>query len=336
VTKINNDKKLNSGGEIVIYKTKDGSSDLVVKMEKDSIWLSQAQIASLFCVERSVITKHLRNIFNDYELNEKSNVRFLHIANSDKPVKFYSLDAIISVGYRVNSKRATQFRIWATRILKNHIIKGYTINEKRLKENKDLKLVELEKTVNFLQRVIIGRQLKSIEANGLLRVITDYANSWIVLQKYDERKLKLVSRGKIINILNYDFSKSEINGLKTKLIKEKQASDIFGLERESALEMIIKNLAQTFAGKNLYPSVEECAAHLLYFVIKDHPFVDGNKRIGSFLFILFLLKNNYLYNKKGEKKINDSALTSLALLIAESDPKEKDVMVALITNLLIK
>ncbi|MEI7452468.1 MAG: virulence protein RhuM/Fic/DOC family protein [Candidatus Falkowbacteria bacterium] len=335
MAKIKNGKKSIFGGEIVIYKTKDGNPDLIVKMEKETIWLTQAQIANLFCVERSVITKHLRNIFNDFELNEKSNVHFLHIANSGKPVKFYSLDAIISVGYRVNSRRATQFRIWATKVLKNYIIKGYAINERGLRENKNLRLDELEKTINFLQRIISTKQLKSIEANGLLKVITDYANSWIVLQKYDERKLKLVSRGKIINNLNYDFSKSEINELKAKLIKEKQATDIFGLEREGALEMIIKNLAQTFAGKNLYSSVEERAAHLLYFVIKDHPFVDGNKRIGSFLFILFLLKNNYLYNKKGEKKINDSALTSLALLIAESDPKEKDMMVALISNLLI-
>ena len=155
------------------------------------------------------------------------------------------------------------------------------------------------------------------------------------MQKYDEHQLQVIKQGKIINNLNYDFSKNEINELKNKLIKEKQAADIFGRERENSLEGIIKNLEQTFAGKNLYPTIKERAAHLLYFIIKDHPFVDGNKRIGSFLFILFLVKNNYLYNKKGEKKINDGALASLALLIAESDPKEKEVMVALITNLLI-
>ena len=168
----------------------------------------------------------------------------------------------------------------------------------------------------------------------MLKVITDYANSWVILQKYDERQLRIVKSGRVIRGLDYDFSKNEINELKNKLIRAKQATDIFGRERELSLEGIIKNLEQTFAGKNLYPSVAERAAHLLYFIIKDHPFIDGNKRIGSFLFILFLVKNNYLYNKKGEKKINDNALASLALLIAESNPKEKEIMVALVTNLL--
>ncbi|OIO07385.1 hypothetical protein COX68_00415 [Candidatus Falkowbacteria bacterium CG_4_10_14_0_2_um_filter_41_15] len=325
-------------GEIAIYKAKDGRPDLTVKMEKETIWLTQAQIAVLFGIKRPAITKHLNNIFKDGELDRNSVCSISeHTAPDGKIYKtaFYNLDAIISVGYRVNSKWATQFRIWATNVLRNHIVKGYTINEQRLKENKELKLGELQKTINFLQRVINNWQLKLIEAQGLLKVISDYANSWIILQKYDEHQLQVIKQGKIINNLNYDFSKNEINELKNKLIKEKQAADIFGRERENSLEGIIKNLEQTFAGKNLYPTIKERAAHLLYFIIKDHPFVDGNKRIGSFLFILFLVKNNYLYNKKGEKKINDGALASLALLIAESDPKEKEVMVALITNLLI-
>jgi len=330
-----NDKDLISRGEIVIYQAKDGSPDLAVKMEKENIWLTQAQIAILFGIERSVITKHLRNIFNSGELEEKSNVQKMHILNSDKPVKFYNLDIIISVGYRVNSKRATQFRIWATNVLKRHIIKGYTINEKRLKENKELKLDELQKTVNLLRRVINNRQLKSDEAQGLLKVITDYANSWVILQKYDQHKLEIKKQGKISYSLDYDLSKDEIDALKAELLKDKQAADLFGQEREHSLERIIKSLEQTFGGKNLYPTIAERAAHLLYFTIKDHPFIDGNKRIASFLFILFLVRNNYLYNKKGEKKINDNALASLALLIAASDPKEKKVMVALITNLLI-
>lgn len=329
------DKKINSGDEIIIYKAKDGAPDLMVKMQKETIWLTQQQIAILFDIERSVITKHLSNIFKVGELEEKSNVQKMHIPNSDKPVKFYNLDVIISVGYRVNSKRATQFRIWATKVLKEHIVKGYTINERRLKENKDLKLDELEKTINFLRRVINNRQLKSMEAEGLLKVITDYANSWVVLQRYDERQLKIIKNGKVSYNLNYDFSLEEIKELKIKLIEEGQATDIFGQERENSLEGIIRNLEQTFDGQNLYPTIGERAAHLLYFIIKDHPFIDGNKRIGSFLFIVFLIKNNYLYNKKGEKKINDNALASLALLIAESNPKEKNTMVALVTNLLI-
>ncbi|MFA4942787.1 MAG: virulence protein RhuM/Fic/DOC family protein [Patescibacteria group bacterium] len=336
-----NAKKISSKDEIVIYKAKDGLPDLVVKMEKETIWLTLNQIASLFVTDKSGISRHISNIFKSGELSPMATVAKIATVQKEggreivRQIEYYNLDAIISVGYRVNSKRATQFRIWATNVLKSHIIKGYTINEKRLKENKDLKLGELEKTVNFLQRVINNRQLKSIEAKGLLKVITDYANSWIILQRYDEQKLEIIKNGKVSYNLNYDFSVNEIKELKKKLIKEKQATDIFGRERENSLAGIVRNLEQTFGGKNLYPTIEERAAHLLYFVIKDHPFIDGNKRIGSFLFILFLVKNNYLYNKKGEKKINDGALASLALLIAESDPKEKNVMVALITNLLI-
>ncbi len=337
----NDNKNLISKGEIVIYKAKDGAPDLSIKMEKETIWLTLNQIASLFVTDKSGISRHISNIFKNGELLPGATVAKIATVQKEgkreivRQIEYYNLDVIISVGYRVNSKRATQFRIWATNVLKTHIINGYTINERRLKENKDLKLNELEKTVNFLQRIINSRQLKSIEAKGLLKVITDYANSWIILQKYDERKLQVIKQGKIITSLNYDFSKNEINELKSKLVKEKQATDIFGQERECSLEGIIKNLEQTFGDESLYPTIEERAAHLLYFVIKDHPFIDGNKRIGSFLFILFLVKNNYLYNKKGEKKINDGALASLALLIAESDPGEKDVMVALITNLLI-
>jgi len=333
-------KQISLKDEIVIYKAKGGAPDLMVKMDKETIWLTLDQIASLFAVDKSGISRHISNIFKSGELSPMATVAKNATVQREgkrevmRQIEYYNLDVVISVGYRINSKYATQFRIWATNILKSHIIKGYTINEKRLKENKDLKLSELEKTVNFLRRIINNRQLKSIEVRGLLKVITDYANSWIILQKYDERKLEIVKRGKVINSLDYSFSKDEIFELKNKLIKEKQATDIFGQEREGALEGIIKNLEQTFAGKNLYPTAAERAAHLLYFVIKDHPFVDGNKRIGSFLFILFLVTNNYLYNKKGEKKINDSALASLALLIAKSDPKEKDIMVALITNLL--
>ena len=241
---------------------------------------------------------------------------------------------VISIGYRVNSRRATQFRIWANSVLREYLVKGYAINEKRLQENKELKLNELQNTICFLQKVISNHQLKSNEAKGLLKVITNYANSWIILQRYDENKLQLKKSGRIVEALSYELSKNEIAELKQELFMNKQATDIFGLERENGLKMIIGNLEQTYSGKKLYPNIEDRAAHLLYFIIKDRPFVDGNKRIGSFLFILFLIKNNYLYNKKGEKNINDNALASLALLIAASNPKEKDLMIALVSNLL--
>ena len=322
-------------GEIVIYRTKDGKAKLEVNLWEETVWLTQKQIADLFNTERSVITKHINNVFKIGELEEKSNVHFLHIANSDKPVKFYNLDTIISIGYRVNSRRATQFRIWASKIFKDHLLKGFTINEKRLKEQRQVKLQELESAIALLQSAIRNRELKKVEAEGLLKVITDYANSWILLQKYDEGKLVIQKKTlKFCWELDYEEAKKSIAGLKNNLVRSKNATEIFGQERGHGLDAIIGNLNQSFGGKKLYPSVEEKAAHLLYFVIKDHPFVDGNKRIASLLFILFLAKNNYLLNKKGERKINDNALVALALLVAESNPKEKEVMVALITNLL--
>jgi prophage maintenance system killer protein len=326
------------GKQIVIYKAKTGP-ELQVNLQKDSIWLTQIQIASLFNIERSVITKHLRNIFQEDELDKKSVCAiFAHTASDGKnyQTQYYNLDVVISVGYRVNSKQATQFRIWATKVLKKHLLDGYTINEKRLKESRNLKLKEMEKAVALLHRVMNVKQLNNIESQGLLKVITDYTQTWILLQQYDEGKLKLPkTTGKALAKLDYEESQKAFQQLKFELRSKKEASDLFGQERGPAFQGIIGNLYQTFGGKEVYPSLEEKAAHLLYFIIKDHPFIDGNKRVGSFLFILFLVKNNYLLNKKGERKINDNALVALALLIAESDPREKDVIIALVTNLLV-
>lgn len=259
----------------------------------------------------------------------------MHIPFSDKPVSLYNLDVIISLGYRVNSKRATQFRIWATKVLREHIVKGFTLNEKRLVEQQQSKLKELEKAVVLLQNAAQAAITKS-EAIGLLSIITGYAKSWILLQKYDNKDINLISRGlsKPAGQIRYGEAKKAIDLLKEDLINKKEASELFGIERESALEGILESIHQTFGGKELYPSIEEKAAHVLYFIIKDHPFVDGNKRIGSFLFILFLHKNNYLFKSTGETKINDNTLVAIALLIAESKPKEKETMIALISNLL--
>ena len=316
--------------QIVIYTSPKGDNKVDVVLRDETVWLSQAQLSQLFGIERSVVTKHLRNIFETAELSEKSNVHFLHIANSDKPVKFYNLDVIISVGYRVNSSRATQFRIWATQVLRHHILDGFTINEKRLKESKELKLKELEKAVSLLKTAMNHNLLNQSEATGLLQVITEYANSWILLQKYDQRKLEL--KKKIIkkaHVITYENALEYINKL-----KNKEATDIFGQERGEALKAILGSIHQSFGGHEIYPSLEQKAAHLLYFLIKDHPFVDGNKRSASFLFIVFLTQNKILLNNKGEKKINENALVALALLIAESNPKDKEIMIALITNLL--
>ena len=327
---------MENNNQIVIYTDNAKNIHLDVKLKDESIWLTQAELALLLHVERSVVTKHLRNIFNSGELVKNSNVQKMHITHSDKPVALYSLDAILSVGYRVNSKQATQFRIWATGILKEHILKGYTLNEKRLKENQTIKLKELEKTISLLQGVIRSKALNDAEAKGLLSVITDYAHSWILLQQYDAGSLqtkKSVTKG--ITYVEIKESTNAILALREYLRKRKENTDVFARERHhGAIEGIFNSIRQSFCGKELYLSLEEKAAHLLYFIIKQHPLVDGNKRVASLLFIIFLTKNKYLYRKDGERKINDNALVALALLIAESKPVEKEVMISLVTNLL--
>jgi len=318
-------------GDIVIYKTPQGPQ-LDVKLKRHSVWLTQAQIAYLFNIERSVITKHTNNIFKDKELTEKRNVQKMHLPHSDKPVKFYSLDLILSVGYRVNSQRATQFRIWATKTLKQHLIKGYTINKKRLLKKSD-KLKQLQKTITFLQE---KSQHKLLTGQGkeILDLLADYSKSLTLLEQYDKQIFPLIKGKSAKFILEYQQAQIVISQLKSQLQAKKEASELFGQENSARFESIIKNLFQTFDGKELYRTIEEKAAHLLYLTIKDHPFNDGNKRIGSFLFIYFLDRNQYLDKVTGERKINDNALVSLALLIAVSEPKEKEIMIKIIINLL--
>jgi prophage maintenance system killer protein len=324
-------------GEIIIYQPKSGGPRFEVALEKETVWLTQAQIAKLFDIDRTVITKHISNIFKEKELNSKAvSAKIAHTAADGKIYKtqFYNLDLIISVGYRVSSSRATKFRIWATKILKDHILKGYTLNQKRLQEKG---LAEFEQAVALVKSALETKKLKGAEAKGLLEVITKYAQSWLLLQKYDEEQLILpVKQAKPKYQLDYNQAIEAISNLKINLLTKKQATDLFGKERGETLAGIIGNIYQSFGGKALYPSIEAKAAHLLYFIIKDHPFADGNKRIGSFLFIVFLSRNNYLLDKKGERKFNDNALVALALLIAESDPKQKEVLIRLVMNFLIK
>ncbi len=325
--------------EIVIYRDKRGDVTLRADADNETIWATQEQIAGVFGTKRPAITKHLNNIFNSGELERRSVCSILeHTAADGKTYKtqFYNLDAILSVGYRVNSKQATHFRQWATKTLRDYILKGYALNARRLQEAQQTSVKELERTLQFIQGAIRRRQLDQKEVDSLLSVIGDYANSWILLQRYDKDELVLQKgKGKEHRRFEYGYARSAVDELKKNLVAKGEATELFGSERDQSFQGILGNIYQTFGGKELYSGLEEKAAHLLYFVIKDHPFSDGNKRVGSFLFILFLERNWLLYRKSGERKINDNALVALALLIAESVPGEKEALIKLVTNLLV-
>ncbi len=326
-------KKIKTG-EILIYKSPHGP-EIQVKLEKNSVWMDAHLIARLFNVNRPAIVKHINNIYKTGELEKKSTCSILEQVAADGKVRkmnFYNLDMIISVGYRVNSKQATQFRIWATKILKKHIVEGYSINEKRLLQTRNA-LKNLQETIVLLQEKSKHELLVGLELE-ILDLLGNYAKTLTLLEQYDKEKIPLVKNAKGEFILRYDEAKEVIDRIKKELIGRKEASDLFGRENSDKLKALLGNIYQTFAGKELYPSLEEKAAHLLYFIIKDHPFVDGNKRIASFLFVYFLDKNKFLYKDNGEKKINDNALTALALLIAVSNSNEKEKFIKLITNLL--
>ncbi len=318
--------------DVIIYEDASGQVNLDVSLTDDTVWLSQKQMEMLFDRDQSGISRHLNSIFKSGELDKKSNMQKMHIANSDKPVEFYNLDVIISLGYRVNSKRATSFRVWATKVLKEHLINGFSINQKRLQQKG---LEELDKTITLLRKTVDINHLELSEAKGLLDVILNYSRTWTLLQGYDEDSLeKNIAIHEEKFILDFDEAKEAIEELKKQLMSKGEASGLFGKEREGAFDGIIRNIYQTFGGEDLIPSLEEKAANLLYYIIKDHPFSDGNKRIGAFMFILFLTKNNALYKSNSELKINDNALVALSLMTAKSDPKQKETVVNLIVNIL--
>lgn len=325
-------------GEIVIYESKEGPK-IDVRINQDTVWLNLNQIALLFDTHKSGISRHINNIYKSRELDRNSTVAKIATVQMEgsrkieRNIEYYNLDMIISVGYRVNSKRATQFRIWATKTLKEHLVKGYTINEKRLLETQN-KLNELQQTISFLQEKA-KHKLLSGQEQEILNLLANYSRTLTLLEQYDKGKLPLIKKNKGRFVLKEQDAKNVIGKIKKELMAKKEASELFRKEMDEKLTGILGNLYQTFGGREVYPSLEEKAAHLLYFIIKDHPFVDGNKRIASFLFVYFLDKNNFLYRKTGEKKINDNALTALALLIAVSDPKEKEKLIKIITNLLI-
>jgi prophage maintenance system killer protein/prophage antirepressor-like protein len=316
--------------EIIIYD--DGNVELKTTIENETIWLNQKQIAELFGKDRTVITRHINNIFKDKEVNEKSNVQKMHFANSDKPVKLYSLDIVLAVGYRTNSGKAIKFRKWATNILKNYLIKGYALNQEKLKQQK---FNELDKTIKLIKQSLQNEELNIKEAKGFVEIVGKYAKSWALLQGYDEQSLQeIVQTKKQKFILDYDEAKKAIAELKKTLIAKGEATELFGQEKANEFKGHLLNIYQSFGGVELLPSVEQKSANLLYYIIKGHPFNDGNKRIGAYLFVLFLHKNGVLYRPNGESKINDNALASLALLVATSSPEQKEIIIKLIMNMI--
>jgi prophage maintenance system killer protein len=315
-------------GEIILYQSKDGQAAVDVCLADETVWLTQSQMVDLFQRDQSVISRHVNNVFKEGELQQQSNMQKMHIANSDKPVAFYNLDVIISVGYRVKSKRGTQFRIWATSILKDHLVKGYTLNQRRLAEKG---IHEAQQVLSLLTNTLENQNLVSDEGRSILTIVNQYAKTWQLLLQYDEDKLPPPNRKQVTGeVLGLDGARRAIISLKHELMAKMEATDLFGNERSNALAGIIGAIPQTFGGQDLYPSIEEKAANLLYFVIKDHPFSDGNKRIGSFLFLLFLQINGLL----GKKHFDNKALVALTLLTAASDPGQKDLLIRLIVNLL--
>ncbi len=327
-------------GEIIIYEAEGGKSHLEVKLQNETLWLNLNQLSQLFERDKSVISRHLKNIFTEGELTQTATVAFFATVQTEgkrqikREVEYYNLDAIISLGYRVNSRRGTQFRIWATQTLKDHLVKGYTVNEKRLKEQQE-KFQELHQTVEFLKTTLGPKELSGSEAQGLLEIISNYTRSFVLLNQFDSNSLTNDPSDKpLTHEINYEEALAAIEQLKKKLIAQGEATELFGRQREEAFSGMLNSVVQTFSGEYLYPSIEEQAAHLLYFVIKNHPFADGNKRIGAFLFVWFLHLNQHLLRKQGELKINDNALVALALLVAQSDPAQKDLMIKLVINLI--
>jgi prophage maintenance system killer protein len=315
--------------QIVIYQTTENQTQIEVQFEDETVWLSQEQLVVLFRRDQSVISRHIRNVFKEGELEEKSNMQKMHIANSDKPIVLYNLDVIISVGYRVKSKQGTQFRQWATQRLKDYLVKGYTINEKRLRETEN-KFQELKQAVSLLDSIVKTKIVSGNEAQGLLKVLSDYAFALDILDQYDHQTLKIEdTNNKEVFRISYVEAKKAIEGLKIKF----GGSALFGNEKDDSFKGSLETIYQTFDGIELYSSVEEKAAHLLYFVTKNHSFSDGNKRIAAFLFVWFLDRNNLLYHQ-GNKVIDDNALVALTLMIAESKSDDKDMMVKVIINLI--
>lgn len=318
---------------VVIYENADQTVEVRLDARHDTVWLRQEQMSQLFGRERSVITKHLRNVFTEGELDADSVcAKIAHTAADGKTyqVEHYNLDVIISVGYRVKSQQGTRFRQWATRILREHLTHGYTLNRQRFEQNAQ----ELEAALVLIRRASRSPALDTGSGRGLVDIVTRYAHTFLLLQRYDEGLLsepKAQAGGALLGI---DEARAALANLKADLMARGEATDLFARDRGDGLASLLGNLDQSVFGEPAYPSVEAKAAHLLYFVIKNHPFSDGNKRSAAFLFVDFLNRNGRLLSKQGDPVINDIGLAALTLLVAESDPANKETMIRLIMNML--
>lgn len=319
-----------NNSQLVIYNTSDGAMSIDVTVQNETVWLSQGQMAELFDKNQSVIARHISNVFKEGELERESNMQILHNTLSKfKPTQVYSLDVIISVGYRVKSKRGTQFRIWANQVLKQYLLQGYAINERVAAQKYD----ELSQLVKVLGRTIQNQEKLTEDSRSLLDVVVDYTYALDTLDRYDYQELKIEdTTGKEAFHATYENAMEVIRELHEKF----GGSTLFGNEKDDSFKSSIGQIYQTFGGVDLYPSVEEKAAMLLYLVTKNHSFSDGNKRIAATLFLWFLNGNGILYNEDGSKRIADNTLVALTLMIAESRTEEKDTMVKVIVNLINK
>lgn len=302
--------------EIVIFETEDKMITLPVAVENETVWLNQNQMIELFGRDQSVISRHIRNVFKEQEVDEKSNMHFLHIANSDKPVAYYSLDVIISVGYRVKSKRGVEFRRWANSVLKQYILKGYAVNDNRIKQ--------LGEVIRIMKRTE-----NELDSKQVLSVIEKYSSALDLLDSYDHQNMARPEGNRATYMLSYEECMDVIQSMRFG-----DESELFGKEKDDSFKGSIGNIYQSFGGTEVYESLEEKAANLLYFVTKNHSFFDGNKRIAATMFLYFLDKNEALF-VDGQKKIEDATLVALTIMIAESRPEEKEMMISVVMNCML-
>lgn len=327
---------MNNQNPIEIYQAQDGTTQVEVRFENDTVWLSQVQMAMLFGKDIRTINEHITNIFDDEELEKESTIRKFRIVRQEgkrqvnREIEHYDLDMIISVGYRVKSKQGISFRRWATARLKEYLTQGYTINQKRLQQNAH----ELEQALALIQKTANSSELTLESGRGLVDIVSRYTHTFLWLQQYDEGLLTEPQTQQGGTLPTYAEACSALAELKSQLMAKGEASDLFGRERDNGLSAILGNLDQSVFGEPAYPSIEAKAAHLLYFVVKNHPFSDGNKRSGAFLFVDFLHRNGRLFDHNGHPVINDTGLAALTLLVAESDPKQKETLIRLIMHML--